>query len=100
MNRTLQSSNEQTAINLSIPKQSIALIALSVCVGASAQPGLQGSPDVKITQDMCATIAFRKNNEKICNELEASVKPRATVRGSNPSSVPTTSPNYGKATKS
>lgn len=79
---------------------SVALVAIAVCVCASAQTSPTSTGSSKVTLEMCATTAFRNKNEKVCDALEASVMPKASSRDLSPSlSVPTTSPNYGKAPK-
>ena len=99
MKPTIQQSSAAKLAITTVSKPSITLVALSVCLGAAGSAGAQSPTDTKVTLDMCATIAFRKNNEKVCNELEVSAKPQATTRGTNLSTVPTTSPNYGKPAK-
>ena len=57
----------------------------------------------RVSVEMCATSAFRKNHVNACEESEAAnlARPRASARASvvPAGSVPTTSPNYRSAGK-
>ena len=81
---------------------SIAAVLIAVSANTAAQvvypnaDARKAKTDSNISLEMCATIAFRKNNEKVCDLLETSLKPQVSGRPASPrSSVPTTSPNYG-----
>lgn len=80
--------------NTKLLQATVALAALSVCIAAAAEKSPPPTQDTAVSLEKCATTAFRNKNEAACNALEGSAKPQATGRSWNPSSVPTTSPNY------
>jgi hypothetical protein len=84
----------------------IAVSAVAMQAGAQTRPAPEFVPAAKIktgaaaTLEMCATLAYRKKNEMSCSSAEQSVKLQASnsSRASAPpsTSIPSTSPNYGR----
>ena len=96
---TLDDSVRTQASGEFAARRAVICAALAVCAAAANAQERAAATNVevgRVTLDMCATLAFRNKNERMCNQIELGASPKMSQYTNTPSlgGVPTTSPNY------
>lgn len=100
MKLTPKQSRDRNAGRERIAAAAGAVVAMTICIGTSAETVPRATPAPEATLPMCATTAFRNKNINICDELERRAKVRVSNNSAIPGgAVPSTSPNYNKDSK-